>query len=318
MNVHPLRALLVLVLGLCSVTTLQADLVWTPQDGWFWPSSAVAATPEEIHANADLAFEAKAYRDAAYGYQVLINTYPTYEQIDAVFVRKLEAQYLARDFDAALETIEVVLKRDPDSETLQRVLRSKYEIGSAYLTGTTRSILGIPFSAGSYGAEILDSIVQRYPFLPFSDDALFRVAEYYFGRKQYAEAEFVYEKLIQDYPQSDWVGLAEYQIGDAAFRRLKGVEYDMSPLDKAERYFNRYLSNHPGGDRADETRAILREIDELRAERLYRVARFYLRLEKSRAAGLYLQRILKEHPRAATANKARADLTQLAEGWVQE
>lgn len=303
--------------GLGSATALRAELVWTPQDGWFRPGSAIAATPESLHANADLAFDAKAYTDAAVGYEMLVSRYPGYEKYDAVLVRKLEAEYLARDFDAALETVDIVLNRDPDPETLLKVVRRKYEIGSAFLTGVKRSILGIPFSAGSYGAEILDSVVQRYPYLPFSDDALFRVAEYYFGRKQYAEAEFVYEKLIEDYPQSDWVGLAEYQIGVAAMRRLKGVEYDIAPLDKAERYFKRYLSNHPGGDRADETRVLLDRVDELRADRLYRVAQFYLRLEKSKSASLYLQRILRDHPSAPTAKKARADLQQLAKGWVK-
>ena len=80
-------------------------------------------------------------------------------------------------------------------------------------------------------------------------DALFHVAGYYFRKSRFQEAELIYERLIRDYPKSEWAGIAEYQIGNSALHRLKGVEYDFSPVDTAERRLRRYLLRFAGGTR---------------------------------------------------------------------
>lgn len=293
------------------VSSVRAEWVWTAGTGWYNARAAVQSTAEELLAGARQAFEARSYADAAHGCRLLLVLYPSSEHRAAALELQLEAQYLQRDFDGALETIDRILAGQPDADTLQRVIYRKYEIGTSYLTGTRRRFLGIPYSGGSYGAELLDSIVQRYPYLHFSDDALVQVAAYYFRRGRYEEAEFIYERLLREYPKSEWAGLAEYQIGNAALRRLKGVEYDLAPLAKAREHFRRYLRDHPGGDRVEEAQRALAEIDRLTAERLYRIGVFYLRERQQRAGVFYLQKVHRDHPHTEAAAQALERLRTL-------
>ncbi|MGE3163450.1 MAG: outer membrane protein assembly factor BamD [Planctomycetota bacterium] len=298
-------ASLVAILLAVMLADARADLVWTPEGGWRNPASDVRATAVELLASSQAAFEAREYRDAATGLRWLLRRYPNSPEATPALRLLLDAQFLGQDYEAALVTIETLLKARPDADTVSEVVWRKYEIGSAFLAGRKRSFLGIPYAGGSYGVEILDSIVQRFPFLPFSDDALFHIAGYYFGRESYDEAELIYERLIRDYPQSEWLGIAAFQISASALKRLKGTEYDIEPLDKAELYLLRYQRTFPDGDKAEAVAAELKRIDAYRGERLLNVARFYLRDDKVRPAQIYLHKVIRDHPTTAAAEQAR-------------
>ncbi len=288
-----------------TTTSLGAGWVWTKETGWYNPARAVQSTPEELFKQAGNAFESKNYPDAARGYRLLLEFYPDSPQSAPAYGQLLEAQFFSKQFDEALTTIDEILARGPDAETISHVVRRKYEIGAAFLTGTPRRFMGFPVSAERYAVEVLTSLVERFPYQRYSDDALFHIASYYIGKADFQKAELVYQRLIRDYPQSEWAGIAEYQIGLAALLRLKGVEYDFAPVDEAERRFGGYLRRYPRGDKAREARRGLETINRLRAERLLGIATFYLREEKPRAARQHLRRILEDHPDAPVAGRAR-------------
>lgn len=303
--------LLLAIACLCAMSSTApsptlAGWVWTPEGGWRNPSRDVEATAPELLDNSRRAFESREYRDAAVGLKILLRTYPNSPEAPAALRLLLDAQFLARDYESALLTIEALLKQRPDADAVAQIVWRKYEIGSAFLAGRKRSFLGIRYSGGSFGVEILDSIVERFPFLPFSDDALFHVGGFYFRREKFDEAELIYERLIREYPESEWLGLAAFQISASALRRLKGAEYDIEPLDKAELYLLRYQRTFPDGEKADQVASELRRIDALRGERLLGIAEFYLRHGKARPAQIYLQKIIRDHPTTEAAVSARA------------
>ncbi|MEE8143155.1 MAG: outer membrane protein assembly factor BamD [Planctomycetota bacterium] len=305
--------LLGLFMGLLlAVPPLEAGWVWTKETGWYNPERAVTSSPEELLEQADKAFAAKRYRDAARGYYLLLRVYPASTEAGHAHGQLLEAQFLSKNFNGALITIQDILARRPDAETISHVVKREYEIGAAYLTGTPRYFLGIAISAEKYGVEILTKMVERYPYQPFSDDALFHIASFYYRKVEFLKAEAVYQRLIRDYPQSEWAGIAEYQIGESALKRLKGVEYDFAPLEEAERRFSRYMRLHSRGDKAKQAQAGLDTIDRLRADRLLRTAIFYIREKKPRAARMYLQQILRHHPNSLVEGRARELLKSTA------
>ncbi|MFQ5655057.1 MAG: outer membrane protein assembly factor BamD [Planctomycetota bacterium] len=299
-----------LLLPLLAAVPAEAGWVWSPRDGWRKDGGSTQ-TPAELNTEADKAFQAKRYREAARGYRMVLERKPPGPLAGSARLQLLESQFLGRDMEAAHKTVREILRGNPDAATISRVLQRKYEIGVAFLTGAPRKFLGFSVSAESRGIEILDSLVEQYPFQAFSDDALFHIGGHYMKKRQHEEAEVVYERLIRDYPLSEWAGIAEYQIGEAALRRLKGVEYDFTLVKKAEKHFRRYLRLFPGGDRAAAARLSLERIGEMRAARLLGIAEFYLRLDREKAARIYLQRLLQNHPGVPAAKRAQAILKRI-------
>ena len=281
-----------------------AGWVWTAETGWYNPAKSIPTTPADLLVQAETAFAAKAYGDAAVGYRRLLILFPKAPETSQAALQLLESQYRGEDLSGALETIEAILAQNPDSQTIVRVVKRKYDIGYAYLNGAKRSFLWFSMSGKRAGIRTLQSIADRYPFQPFSDDALFHLAGSYFDDERYEEAELVYERLVGVYRQSEWAGIAEYQIGETTLRRQKGAEYDFSLVDKAQRSFELYRTRYPGGDKREEADRQLRRISEMRAEKMLGIAKFYLREDRHKAANYYLQRILTSHPESAAATAA--------------
>lgn len=261
---------------------------------------------------ADQAFRERRYSDAIVAYErILSNFGNSTPQVENIRYSLMEAQYQVKDYDAALDTSAEILDGDPSAILIQRVLQRRYDIGMSFLGGASRRVLGLSVSAEGRGLQILDELVEKYPFQPFADDAVYHIASYYLRRGDYPEAERLFQRLLRDYPDSSWATTAEYRVGEAAYRQLKGVEYDFGVLDTAERRFARYIKLNPDGDQAARARASQVEIEGLRAKRWLKIAEFYIAFDKEDAARVYLLKLVESYPRTSEGGRAGELLEQL-------
>jgi len=222
-----------------------------------------------------------------------------------------ESLRAVRNNAEALRVTEEIFDSDPGSGTLQRTLEIRYEIGIAYLNGATRRLLGLEVSAERKGLNVLSDLVERYPFQPFSDDAIYHCASWYLKDKQPKEAERLFGRLLREYPNSSWAAPAQILIADAFLSQIKGVEYDLGPLSDAERHYRRYLRLYPNQDDAQRARSALQEIQILRARRRLLVANFYIRVDKLESARIYLEKIILEVPASKEALQAEQMLREI-------
>lgn len=212
---------------------------------------------------------------------------------EALFYRG-EALRALKMYEKALKCYNEVLKKHPDTSLMKRALQRKYMIGMAFLQGEAhRYFLGlIPYNSSAFGVRILDKLVQDYPSEDFSDDALYTIANHYFRREKWAEAQPVFKRLISSYPRSEWVPTAYFCLGKAVSREIKGYRYDPSPIREARRYMKRFLEKREIGAEAEEARKCIVELRNLEARHYLYIARFYLRDGNQEGARLYLRRAI--------------------------
>lgn len=216
-----------------------------------------------------------------------------------------------RNNDEALRITDQIFESDPGSETLDRALAIRYEIGVSYLNGATRRLLGLEVSAERKGLDVLSELVERYPFQPFSDDAIYHCANWYLKNKLPKDAQRLFERLLREYPGSSWAAPSQILIGDALLAQVKGVEYDMGLLSQAERHYRRYLRLFPNQGDGQRARNALQEIQILKAKRRLLVADFYIRIEKFESARIYLEKIILDVPSSEEAVRARQILAEI-------
>ena len=259
------------------------------------------------------AVEAGNPEDAAFLYQDAIDLFlyeddgarrgPLISRVRLDLVRVLVA---SRQFDEALRVSEEIFESDPGPQTLEETLQIRYNIGFSYLTGATRKLFGLEVNAESRGLEVLNNLIKDYPFMNFTDDAIFHCGNWYLKNSQPEEAERYFTRLVREYPESDWIAAAQLLAGDAAMAQLKGVDYDLGILISAERYYRRYLRLFPGQGEAARARESLDLIDSYKARRRLQIADFYIRIDKFESARIYLEKVMLEStgtPEAAEARK---------------
>ena len=201
-----------------------------------------------------------------------------------------EALLAARDCEAALECYDQVLKMRPDVNLLRRTLERKYQIGLDYLEGrASRYFLGfIPYGSSAFGVKVLDELVRDYPYESFSDDALFSIANHYARKQQWEECRPVYDRLIAQYPRSEFVPEAYFQVGTAIYHGIKSYRCDPTPIVRARWHFERYLEKRETGPEARQARERIEELKNMEASYELYVARFYIGDDNVKGARIHL------------------------------
>lgn len=319
-------ALLLALLGLsagCEVVWDKKESpslsTWTPQSGWSQvepgePSASAAA----IRAEARKAFDAEEYTDALLGLQQIVSEFPDSQEAREAYTLFLiaECHFNLGSYEAAYEHYQKTLSRRPSDSILNQSLSRIYDIGLAYLHGIARrSFLGFRYRSPTFGVDILigeRGLVTLYPFLEYSDVALWQVSNYYFKKREYPEAEQVLEQLVRDYPLGEWHEAAEYLLALSVFEQVRGEDYDQEPLKKAKRKFNLYRTHYPRGSRIPEAQEKLRQLAEMEARHDLKVAKYYLRESRPEAAMYYLRSVLLNNPTTDAAAEAREIYRQMA------
>ncbi len=290
---------------------------WESKSGWVRPSRGTWGPPAQIRAESRKALDAGAYAEALSGY---MEYKKTLAQDDASATETnfliAECYYHLGNYDEAVEFYrEVYKKQRPDLDILNKTFQRMNDIAMDYLHEKAAcSFIGFKYSCPSHGIELLvgdDGLITEYPNLSFADDAIFEIAKYYFDTKQYAEAVPVYERIVREYPQSEWRGPAKYHVALATYRQVRGVDYDEKLIEDSDRKFREYLETDPRGPQSEDAREKLREITEKLGEKNLGIAKFYLRESEPSAAEIYLKIVTDRYTTSSAARAAREIQSQL-------
>ena len=296
---------------------------WESQLGWVRPEEGSWGPSSEVWVESRQAFDAGAYPDALAGFLVLqgrrTRAAPGSKELNFYTA---ECYYHLGWYGEAVEYYRPVYRKDyPSKELIDLAQRRVYDISIAYLEKRcVNSLLGFTYTSPKTGIDLLlagDGLVQEYPMLPYADDALREVADYYFEGKEYPEAVPLYDR-IAELEGDEWKELAEYRAALCEFLQVRGVDYDEGKIQEAERRFQRYLQRHNRGEYAEKAREKIREIAEMEGSKNLRIAKFYLRESQPRACEIYLRHVVEKYPNSTAAGEAREireKLGQQREPW---
>lgn len=163
------------------------------------------------------------------------------------------------------------------------------------------------FDKGSYGqaAGEYKDFLATFAGDERSDYAQFRLADSYRLDRDYALAEVEYRILINDYGYSDFVDDAFFLEGVCAFRQSPRYERDQTKTLIALERVNRFLQMFPSSTRAEEARAVLREIHEKLAHKDFTAAKLYFSKKHYEASLVYFAKILEAYPETIWAERGR-------------
>jgi outer membrane protein assembly factor BamD (BamD/ComL family) len=275
---------------------------------------------EQIFDRSIALYEAKSYAVAREGFEayregIQDREPPTSPRLAEAIFYEAECRYFEGEKDGAHDLYRTILDEHKNSPHLAEVINREYQIGSAFIEGqAARSFLFlIQMKSESLGVEILERLVAEYQQKYF-DYAHYQIAAYYFLEHDWRRAADAYFTLEQQFPESPWAGVAQYQRALCWLRLSRGYRYDPTPVAKAEEILLDYVKRNPTGSRIREAE---RALDEIRADRalLYlENARFYLHRERRpRAALVYLEAMLRDTPEAPAAQAVPDLLDKVAE-----
>jgi TolA-binding protein len=298
-----------------ATAALLAFLLLTVSPG---AARAAEATPDRLFELSMKLLEAKSYASARDGFasyrQAVGDAEPNAPRyVDSIYY-EAEARYLDGDKFGAHELYRKILDFHRNFPHVADVIKREYEIGSAFIEGKAKKpFLFFNHTSESTGAEILEYVIERYQQRYF-DYAQYQVADYYFRDHDWRRAADAFLALEENFKESPWAGVAQYQRALCYKHLSRGYRYDPSPVTKAEEVLLDYVKKNPTGSRIREAEKALEEIREGRCKLYAENVEFYLwRERRPRAALVYAEAILRDTPDAPGARDVPAMLEKIAD-----
>lgn len=162
--------------------------------------------------------------------------------------------------------------------------------------------------------QAFERITLEYPTHPRIQEARFRLADSYFGRKEYVTAASEFVRLATDYPSGSWADDARFRVCEAY--------YELSPKPALDQEYTRAAIDHcqslatyyPSSEFVPRAEQIIAELRDKLAVKALENAEFYYQRKAYDPAILYLEDLLREYPGTSVVPKA---LLRLVEIYVQ-
>lgn len=291
-------------LGICSAPA-QAYWIWTPKTGkWVNPKTQVRPTPKEQFDFAKGFYESKKYEDAKREFQKLLKHYPkSFEAAESQYYLGRVEEALGKPYEA-FQAYQKVIDKYPFSERIPEINEREYKIAEAFMSGEKRKAMGVAIPVENPAIEILAKVIENSTFGPLADKAQYKLGLVLKSLARYYEAEDAFNKVITNYPKSEWVEAAKFQIATCRASLSRGAEYDQFAVKEAKQRFEEFVKEHPDAVLTREAEKHIDQLKEKEAENNYNVARFYEKQKDYNAAKVYYNDIIDNYSTSIWAAKA--------------
>ncbi|MBI5023680.1 MAG: outer membrane protein assembly factor BamD [Candidatus Omnitrophica bacterium] len=315
------RVIILILFFLLSGTTLVpsrgfAFWVWTPETNkWVNPKYSVKDTPSEQLEYALAFYKSQEYKEAIQELRKLIDHYPrAREAADAQYY--IGACWEQMDNpQEAFKSYQEVVDKYPFSERSAEIVQKQYDIAVKLLEGRDkRGVLAKTFSLTDYTAiDIFKAVIKNAPYGNLAAPSRYKIGLYYLENGLYQEARDEFEKVMNDYPESEWAKAAKYQIAVSDSKRSTDAQYDQKITQAAVKEFKEFAEHYPDAELSQQAKEQIQGLRDKEAESNFHIAQFYEKNKKYESAKIYYQRIVDEFQNSRWTAQALNKIRELSQ-----
>jgi outer membrane protein assembly factor BamD len=166
---------------------------------------------------------------------------------------------------------------------------------------------------GHYDVARLDlqTMLNTYPESEYQMRAKLAVGDSWFkegGTAALAQAEAEYKDFITFFPNEPEAAEAQMRVADIYYEQMEKPDRDHTNADRAEAEYKTMIQQFPDSPLVPRAKQKLREVQEVLAERQYRIGSFYLSQENWPASIARLQTLTDRYPLYSHSDLALIDL----------
>ncbi len=296
--------LLILVFSL-SIGQAYPYWIWTPKTGkWINPKTQAKTTPKEQFDFAKSFYDIKKYEEAKREFKKLLKVYPkSVEAAESQYYLGLIEEEQGNLYEA-YQAYQKVIDKYPFSERIPQIIEREYKIGEEFMAGHKRKALGVALPVENPAIEIFTKVVENSTYGPKASAAQYKLGLVLKGLLRYYEAEEAFNKVVSNYPDSEWAAAAKFQIASCRAAVSRGPDYDQWATKEAKQKFEEFVGEHPDAVLSRDAEKNIEALREKEAESNYNVALFYEKQKAYDAAKIYYTEIVDNYPNSPWAVKA--------------
>lgn len=289
--------------------------IWTPETNrWVNPKYGVKDTPAEQLEYALEFFESRDWKRALGEMNKIIKYYPrAREAAEAQFYIGQCWEALNRPLDA-FKAYQEVMEKYPFSERSVAIVERQYQLGNDFLLGRqNKNGIVAAITGSDYNVvEIFRTVINNSPYGPYAAPSQYKIGLFLKEGKLFQEARDEFEKVINDYPDSEWAKAARYQVALADAQRSVEAPYDQRITQSAKEEFNQFVKEFPDAEFSQEATEQIQKLNEKEAENQFMIAQFYEKQKKYDAAKIYYNTVVEKYRNSSWAALALKKIQELS------
>lgn len=294
----------VIFLGL-ALSNAYSFWIWTPKtQKWVNPKTAVKPTPKEQFDLAKSLYDIKNYEEAKREFKKLLKSYPkAFEAAESQYYLGLTEEAQGNLYEA-YQAYQKVIDKYPFSERIQEIIEREYKIAERFMAGEKRKALGVTLPVENPAIEIFTKVVENSTYGPIAPKAQYKLGLVLKSLMRYYEAEEAFDKVISNYPESEWAEAAKFQIAACRQAVSRGPDYDQGATKEAKQKFEEFVKEHPDAVLSRDAEKNIEQLNEQEAEANFNIGRFYEKQKAYEAAKVYYNDTVNNHPNSVWAAKS--------------
>jgi outer membrane protein assembly factor BamD (BamD/ComL family) len=245
-------------------------------------------------------------------YASIVKQYPfTQSASEAAYSKAVVIRQKGQIQDA-FDAFQAFLDQYRQSGRFSDAIRQQYEIAEEAKGGKKqKNFIVIPMKLGASDViGMYQKIIKNAPYGKMAPLAQFSIAEIQQEKGEKDLAIASYQSVVDNYPNTSQASEAQFRIGSLSSVAARKSQ-DSGNLTSTRDALTTYVAANPSGDRASEAQAMLQQVDTAQAAESLKVAKFYEKQGKTKAAAIYYNEALK-YGSSEASNEARVRLSELA------
>jgi outer membrane protein assembly factor BamD len=148
------------------------------------------------------------------------------------------------------------------------------------------------------------SIQEKSPDKTYDPVLMLRIADTYFGEKNYSEAQVEYQNFLNYHTMNRDAAYAQYQIAMCNYNELTSIDRDPVPAHNVIREMRKLMEKYPKSPYRDEGNKYISICQDRLAQYELYVAKFYFKKDSYKASAGRLEKLLKTYPGSSVEDDA--------------
>lgn len=315
MKVNCFKQIIVISSLFLCFNAIRCEWQWTKETGWVNIKKIRLGKSGELNKEGIKLLKKGRCEESA---QYFIGAYKTSRSdkfSQKVLINLARAWICANKNYRAYSVMKLFIEKYPYSPYLEEVIKLQYEIGFNFLKGAKKEIWGVALlPAKSIGHNIIQKLIEKYPYSPHTKENLLKYANLLFAKKEYNLAATYYKKFVELYPESEYASFAVVKMFQSKQNAIPEKYYDKTTLEEMENELTKLdlSTTKKAIIEKEKYKKIKESVENLKAKADFETALYYIKTGKKNAAITYLKAIIEEYPDSIYAKNAIEELEKLS------
>lgn len=248
--------------------------------------------------------------------EFFLKQYPKSEIVSEVTYLLAKAYFNVEQFELSNKYFSDYLKAEISPKHYEDAIVYKFNIAKNYYQGIKKHLFGIKkmpkiIPSKEDALLLFNEVLNAMPHSEMAIESLFYKGKINADLEDYKESIDSFQTLIRKYPKHELAIESYLEIEKVFLKQADPKRQDPNLLDMAEINLKRFKEAFPKEERIIEAEKDFRKIQEIYAEGLFEIGKFYERTKKVLASEIYYKKIISLYPDTLCAKLSKDRLGKL-------